>query len=110
MCLPNQAREELMWWINSIESASNPITRGDIDVTITSDASKQGLGAAISDTSTGELWTAEEAKEHINFLEMLDVLFASKSFCTLTHGKHVRVMVDNSTMESTRWVRATPLN
>ena len=52
-------------------------------------------------SSTGELWTAEEAKEHINFLEMLAVLFALKSFRTLTHGKHVKVMVDNTTTEST---------
>lgn len=38
-----------------MESASNPITRGEIDVTITSDASKLGWGAAISDFSTGGL-------------------------------------------------------
>ena len=61
MCLSSQAREELMWWIDSIESASNPITRGNVDITITSDASKQGLGAATSESSTGGLWTAEEA-------------------------------------------------
>lgn len=90
-----------MWWIDSIEPASNPITRGDVDITITLDASKQDFGAATSDSSTGELWTAEEAKEHINFLEMLAVLFALKSFRTLTYGKHVKVMVDNTTMEST---------
>ena len=71
-----------MWWIDSIESASNPITRGEVDITLTSDASKQGWGAATSDSSTGGLWTAEEATEHINFLEMLAVLFALKSFRT----------------------------
>ena len=64
-----------MWWIDSIESVSNAITQGDVDITITSDASKQGWGAATSDSSTGGLWTAEEATEHINFLEMLAVLF-----------------------------------
>ena len=32
---------------------------------------------------------------------MLAVLFALKSFRTLTHGKHVKVMVDNTTTEST---------
>ena len=67
-----------MWWIDSIESVSNAITQGDVDITITSDASKQGWGAATSDSSTGGLWTAEEAKEHINFLEMLAVLFYLK--------------------------------
>ena len=38
-----------MFWIDSIESASNPITRGEVDITLTSDASKQGWGAATSD-------------------------------------------------------------
>ena len=42
MCLSSQSREELKWWIDSIESASNPITRGDVAITFTSDASKQG--------------------------------------------------------------------
>ena len=101
MCLSSQAREELMWWIDSVVSASNPISRGDVDITITSDASKQGWGAATSDSSTGGLWTAEEATEHTHFLEMLAVLFALKSFRTLTHGKHVKVMVDNTSTEST---------
>jgi len=52
---------------------------------------------------TGGLWTstAKEAEEHINFLEMLALLFALKSFCTLTHGKHVKVKVNNTITEST---------
>jgi len=32
---------------------------------------------------------------------MLAVLFALKSFSTLTHGKHVKVMVDNTVTETT---------
>ena len=32
---------------------------------------------------------------------MLAVLFALKFFHTLTHGKHVEVMADNTTREST---------
>ena len=31
----------------------------------------QGWGTACDDCSTGGLWTAEEAMEHINFLEMV---------------------------------------
>ena len=101
MCISDQASEELKWWIYSIETGCNPINRGEVDITITSDASKQGWGAATNDSSTGGLWTAEEAKEHINFLEMLAVFFALKSFSTLVHGKHVKVMVDNTTTKST---------
>ena len=97
MCISSQGREKLKWWIDSIESASSPINRGEVDITITSDSSKQGCGAATSDSSTGGLWAAEEAKEHINFLEMLAVLLALKSFRIFSHGKHVKVMVDNTT-------------
>ena len=56
---------------------------------------------ATSNSSTGGFWTAEEAKEHMHFLKKLDVLIALKLFRTLTHGKHVKVMVDNTTTEST---------
>ena len=44
---------------------------------------------------------AEETKQHINFIEMLAVLFALKSFHTLIHGKDVKIMADNTTTEST---------
>lgn len=89
ICLSSQAGEELKWWIDSVESASDPITRGDVDITMTSDASKQGGGAATSDSSTGGLWTAEEAKEHMNFLEMLAMLFALKSFGSSPQYKYI---------------------
>ena len=55
-----------------------------------------GWGAATNDLSTGGVWTVEEAREHINYLEMLAVLFALKSFSTLTSNKHVKVMVDTT--------------
>ena len=60
-----------------------------------------GWGAATNYLSTGGLWTAEEAREHINYLEMLAVLFALKSFSTLNSNKHVKVLVDNTTTEAT---------
>ena len=76
------------WWIESVESAFNPITREDVDIKITSDASKEGRGAGTNDSSTGGFWTAEEAKEHIHFFEMFAELFALQSFRTLTNGKY----------------------
>ena len=74
MCISSQACEELDWWIDSIKSASNLINRRKVVITITSDVSKWGLGAATSDSSAGGLWMAEESKEHINVLEMVAVL------------------------------------
>lgn len=40
-------------------------------------------------------------RKSTNFLEMLAVLFAFKSFTSLIHSKHVKVIVDNTTTEST---------
>ncbi|XP_068723270.1 uncharacterized protein [Montipora capricornis] len=96
-----QSKDELVWWADSIETAYNSISKGDVDITITSDALKMGWGAATIDLSAGGLWTAEEAREHINYLAMLAVLFALKSCSTLTSNKHVKVMVDNTTTEAT---------
>jgi len=55
MSISNQPRKELTWWIDSIETASNSINRGEVDITLTSDASKQGWAAATGDSSTGGL-------------------------------------------------------
>lgn len=58
-CISIQRREELKWWIDPIESASNPINLAEVlDITIVSDSSKQGWDAT-SDSSTGGLWTDE---------------------------------------------------
>ena len=84
-----------------MESAFNPISHGELDIGLISDASKQGWGAAVGSVSTGGLWTAIEAAEHINYLEMLAVFFALKSFCKLVANKHTKVMVDNTTAEIT---------
>ena len=51
----------------------------------------------MQDHSTGGLWSAAETAEHINYLEMLAVFHSLKSFRDLLEGKHVRVMVDNTT-------------
>ena len=96
-----QARGEPVWWVESVETAFNPITHGEPAIVITSDASKQGWGASVENVSTGGLWTASEAKEHINYLEMLAVFFALKSFSKLVANKHIEVNVDNSTAETT---------
>ena len=84
-----------------METAFNSITHGEPAIVITSDASKQGWGASVENVSTGGLWTASEAKEHINYLEMLAVFFALKSFSKLVANKHIEVNVDNSTAETT---------
>ena len=42
-------------------------------------------------------WSLSEQEYHINYLELLALFFALKSFCSLVRNQHVRVFTDNST-------------
>ena len=93
LCLTSAAKEELKWRVNNIERAKNQINRLDADITIRTDASTQGWGCAINDQSTGEHWTTLEKKNHIDYLELLAVLFGLQAYKQLLLGKHVKVFV-----------------
>ena len=61
------------------------------------DASNTGWGGVLGNTSMGGQWTPAESLYHINYLEILAVLFTLKAFHAYVGGKHVRVMIDNTT-------------
>jgi hypothetical protein len=46
--------------------------------------------------NAGRNRTPSEAESHINYLEMLAVLLALKSFSSQISGKHAKVLIDNS--------------
>jgi len=69
----------------------------DPDCTLTTDASNKGWGAVYEDESTGGLWTSEEKKHHINYLELLAVYLGMQKFLITLKSKHARLMIDNST-------------
>ena len=56
------------------------------------DASKRGWGCAIDSVKTGGLWTPEESKHHINYLELLAGFFGLKAHKSLVSQKHVKVL------------------
>ena len=99
MSLTPQARNELQWWVNSIDTAVNEINRPERQIIIRTDASTQGWGCAIDDLTTRGLWTASEKENHINYLEMLAVLFSLQAHKQLVLDKHVKVLVDNTTVQ-----------
>ena len=66
-----------MEWENSPEER-------EIDLTIESDASLMGWGAACQGQTTGGPWMEEESQMHINCLELLAARFALQTF---TKGK-----------------------
>jgi len=67
-------------------------------MTIESDASKLGWGAHCQDIQTGGPWTREEARYHINTLELKAAFLALQTFGgQLTHS-HILLLMDNRTV------------
>jgi hypothetical protein len=97
MSISSEAKVELNWWITNLPTSFKLILATPIDIVIYSDASKIGWGAALGNQSTGGNWCKQESECHINILEMRAALFALKSFVSFLSGKHVKIMVDNST-------------
>ena len=87
---------DLFWWIENMYAQFRIIARGNPDITMQTDASVIGWGAVLESKETRGRWSITEAKKHINYLEMLSVYFALKSFKDKIKGKHVTVLCDNS--------------
>ena len=101
MQLSSSAKLELQSWMNNVETSTNLIYRSEPHMIMSTDASKVGWGCVINSIKTGGLWTQEESNYHINYLEMLAVYFGLKAHKTLVSKMHVRVLVDNTTVQNT---------
>ena len=99
--LSQEAEMDLKWWVRALPAAYNLINHGDPQVTMTTDASLIGWGCCIDTVFSGGNWTPEEAQHDINYLEMLAVFLALKSFTSVVQGNHVKLLVDNTTAVST---------
>ena len=97
MSISQQGIQELTWWLDNLEGSYNVIQHPPIDIVLYSDASTTGWGAALGEQSTGGHWSPAEAELHINGLELKAALFALQSFKHHLNGKHVKLMIDNTT-------------
>ena len=72
LSLSQSSQEELSWWREHLPKWNGkPLKRKPEQVTISSDASQLGWGAACADSCTGGAWSLEEQTMHINSLELL---------------------------------------
>ena len=94
MQLSESSRNDLQWWIKSAESLDNPVSVPQPEITLYTDASKEGWEGILNDTTIGGHWTPLESRNHINYLEMLAVFFALKAFQKQLSGKHL-IRIDN---------------
>lgn len=99
--LTDASLTDINWWRDLVHSAYNVVQHGQPEITIFTDALSYGWGAVLGSTSSKGAWSPSEALHHINYLEMLAVHFALKAFHTYLEGKHVQVMIDNTTAVTT---------
>ena len=79
---------------------SKPISQGNPSYTLYTDASLQGWGAVFQGQSSGGHWAPDEARQHINCLELKAAYLGLQSFCTTLSRTHVRIFLDNTTAVS----------
>ena len=97
--LSPQAREELIWWRDSLMAwNSKAMVNGDPDLTIETDASLLGWGAVCSGIRTGGHWTQFKRLLHINCLELMGGAFAVKAFTQHKTKVKVLLLMDNITV------------
>ena len=95
--LSEESISDVNWWVNNVETAFKLISHSEPDVIIQTDASTQGWGAVRQKSKTGGRWNSNEAHNHINFLELLAILFALKTLCVDCQYKHIQIQCDNTT-------------
>lgn len=97
MTIPSEAREDLHWWRSHVTSDVKKLQRTVYPHEIYSDASKTGWGAFHHGDRAKGMWSFEEAKLHINELELLAALFALKCFASNLSNVKIIMRVDNTT-------------
>lgn len=88
--------KEIDWWIENLPSAQRKISHGIPEIVITTDASGSGWGARCDGVCINGRWTSFESVHHINYLELLAVFYALKSFCKNMSNKHIQIRTDNT--------------
>lgn len=97
MSLPKYLQEDIDWWLKNLKIGKNPIKTLSFKKGIYSDASLTGWGAHCDGTSTHGFWDTIERKSHINYLELLAILFALKSFGSNLRSCELLIRCDNTT-------------
>ena len=92
---------DLIWWVDPRHLlAGVPFQQPLADVQLFTDASTQGWGAHLLDLQASGLWSPQEARLHINILELKAVRLGLESFLEFCRDQTVLVMSDNSTVVS----------
>lgn len=94
--IPKDLWYELKWWQNNV-GLGRDIKCRPFSCEIFSDASQTGWGAYCEGSSCHGFWDNQEARMHINFLEIKAAYYGLKSFTKSETNINVLLRIDNQT-------------
>lgn len=98
LILTHHCVDDLKWWLNYMDSWNgSPLKLPPVECQIWTDASKSGWGSVLNSEAASGTWDRWACSQHINYLELLTVLLAMKSYGQRIKGKHVRILTDSVT-------------
>ena len=99
--VPQSLHPHLDWWldVNNVLTGQ-PLHPLQHALQLFTDASNEGWGAHLGDSTARGVWSIPESRLHINFLELKAVILALKSFELLCRDQIVLVATDNTTVVS----------
>ncbi|XP_063912268.1 uncharacterized protein LOC135129117 [Zophobas morio] len=97
MSLSSTLQNDFLWWESAIQTSHNDIRFDNYDFVIYTDASLTGWGACCDEEKTHGWWTATESQHHINYLELLAIAYALKSFAKYKKSCSILIRTDNTT-------------
>ena len=96
--LCQKSRIELDWWLENLHKVNgSPIHPPPPDMVITTDASKKGWGAVQGPHKTNGKWSEQEARMHINYLELKAAFLALQTFLKEKSHMTISLRIDNTT-------------
>ena len=97
--LSEEAILDMTWWRDNIARAENKIdeSHGEPELVIYTDASLTGWDCSSVVGRAGGHWSEREKTLHIYVLELTAAWFALKALASEIEGRHIRLMMDNTT-------------
>lgn len=98
LTLPLPIQTSLIWWTRLLNLLRGvPFLTSPPSMTLTTDASLWGWGAHLEGSCVWGQWPTSLRSKHIDFLELLAILWALQSFQDDVKGRVVQILSDNMT-------------
>ena len=97
MTISPVGKADIQWWIDTVVCSYKSVETPDPQILVRSDSSDYAWGGVCQQTSTGGLWSQEEARLHINYKELKAAYLTLQTFCKARKQTHIRLEMDNVT-------------